>query len=87
MPLPFDEIKRLLAYYVDELASRGGPKLAFDVTFRRYRQQLFAALAWWSGTLGQPPDAPAMQPRETSLEFIRRTTVAIDDLDALDSFA
>tara|TARA_R110002096_G_scaffold31874_6_gene93063 strand:+ start:1215 stop:2369 length:1155 start_codon:yes stop_codon:yes gene_type:complete len=76
----------LLRYYIEEFAARGGPKLDFDVTFRRYRQQLFAALAWWSGTLGQPPDAPAMQPRDTSLEFIRRTTVAIDDLDALDSF-
>ena len=76
----------LLGYYIEEFAARGGPKLDYDVTFRRYRQQLFAALAWWSGTLGQPPDAPAMQPRETALEFIRRTTVAIDDLDALDSF-
>lgn len=76
----------LLSYYIEEFAARGGPKLDFDVTFRRYRQQLFAALAWWSGTLGQPPDAPFMQPRATSLEFIRRTTVAIDDLDALDSF-
>lgn len=76
----------LLAYYIEEFAARGGPKLDFDVTFKRYRQQLFAALAWWSGTLGQPPDAPEMQPRQTSLEFIRRTTTAIDDLDALDSF-
>ncbi len=76
----------LLTYYIEEFAARGGPRLDFDVTFTRYRQQLFAALAWWSGTLGQPPDAPKMQPQETSLEFIRRTCVAIDDLDALDSF-
>lgn len=76
----------LLAYYIEEFAARGGPQLDFDITFRRYRQQLFAALAWWSGTLGQPPDAPKMQPPETSLEFIRRITVAIDDLDALDAF-
>ena len=51
----------------------------------RYRQQMFAALAWWTGTLGQPPDAPAMQPQETSLEFIKRMAVALDDLDCLDS--
>ncbi len=76
----------LVAYYIDELATRGGPVLDFDLTFQRYRQQLFAALAWWSGTLGQPPDAPKMQPPETSREFIRRITLAIDDLDALDSF-
>lgn len=76
----------LLRYYIEELAQRGGPALDFDQTFRRYRQQLFAALAWWSGTLGQPPEAPKMQPPATSLEFVRRIGVAIDDLDALDSF-
>ncbi len=76
----------LLKHYIEQFAANGGPKLDFEVTFKRYRQQLFAALAWWSGTLGQPPDAPKMQPPATSLEFIRRTCVAIDDLDALDSF-
>jgi hypothetical protein len=76
----------LLKYYLEELASAGGPRLTFDGAWPRYRQQLFAALAWWTGTLGQPPDAPAMQPPETSLEFIRRMSCAIDDLDALDSF-
>jgi hypothetical protein len=76
----------LLAYYIDQLALRGGPRLDFNTVFLWYRQQLFAALAWWSGTLGQPPDAPVMQPSKTSLEFIRRITIAIDDLDALSSF-
>ena len=78
--------KELLAYYIDELSSHGVPLLEFETLHLRYRQQLFAALAWWSGTLGQPPDAPAMQPSETSLEFIRRISIAINDLDALDSF-
>lgn len=76
----------LLQYYIEEFAARGGPVLDYEVVFKRYRQQLFAALAWWTGTLGQPPDAPKMQPPETSLEFIRRIAIAIDDLDALDSF-
>ena len=76
----------LLKYYLEELSRRGGPRLPFDEAWVSYRQQLFAALAWWTGTLGQPPDAPAMQPVETSLEFIRRMSCAIDDLDALDSF-
>ncbi len=78
--------RELLKYYLEEVAARGGERPDFDTAFRRYRQQLFAALAWWTGTLGQPPDAPFMQPPETSLEFIRRMVVAIDDLDALDSF-
>ena len=46
---------------------------------------MMAALAWWTGTLGQPPDAPAMQAAETSLEFIKRMAVALDDLDCLES--
>lgn len=78
--------QELLQYYLDELYARGGPRLDFADAFRLYRQQLFAALAWWTGTLGQPPDAPAMQPPATSLEFIRRMAIAIDELDALDSF-
>lgn len=78
--------RELLQYYLDELYARGGPRLDFAEAFRIYRQQLFAALAWWTGTLGQPPDAPAMQPPATSLEFIRRMAIAIDELDALDSF-
>jgi len=78
--------REILTYYVDRLAASGGPRLDFDQVFRRYRQQLFAALAWWTGTLGQPPDAPKMQPPEVSREFIRRMAIAIDDLDALDSF-
>lgn len=76
----------LLAYYFDRLHAAGGPRIAFDEGWRIYRQQMFSALAWWTGTLGQPPEAPKMQPPETSLEFIKRMAHAIDDLDALDSF-
>lgn len=81
--------KDLLGLYLDELgaASRGAAKVAFDEAWRCYRQQLFTALAWWTGTLGQPPEAPAMQSPETSRTFIGRMAQAIDDLDALDSFA
>jgi hypothetical protein len=77
--------RELLRYYVDRLAASGGPRLELDEVFLRYRQQLFAALAWWTGTLGQPPEAPKMQPPEVSREFIRRMAIAIDDLDALDA--
>ncbi len=77
----------LVTYYVEELAARGGPKLDGDEAFRHYRQQMFAALAWWTGTLGQPPEAPKMQPEEVSRTFITRITAAIDDLDSLDAWA
>jgi aminoglycoside phosphotransferase (APT) family kinase protein len=78
--------KDLLRYYLDRLHAAGGPKLELDAAFVNYRQQLFNALSWWTGTLGQPPEAPKMQPPETSRVFIQRMTHAIDDLDALDAF-
>jgi phosphotransferase family enzyme len=78
--------KDLLRYYLDRLHAAGGAKVGFDEAWSLYRQQLFAALAWWTGTLGQPPEAPKMQPPETSITFIERMAHAIDDLDALDAF-
>jgi hypothetical protein len=74
----------LVAYYVDQLHAAGAPKVDFDEAWRIYRQQTFTALAWWTGTLGQPPEAPKMQPPATSIEFITRISHALDDLDALD---
>jgi hypothetical protein len=76
----------LVAYYAEQLHAAGAPEVDFDTAWRLYRQNLFSALAWWTGTLGQPPEAPKMQPPASSREFIRRMTHAIDDLDALDSF-
>jgi len=76
----------LVAYYVEQLHNAGAPRVEFATAWQLYRQNLFSALAWWTGTLGQPPEAPAMQPPASSREFIRRMSAAIDDLDALDSF-
>jgi hypothetical protein len=76
--------RELVAYYLEQLQAAGAPKVEFDEAWRIYRRQLFNALAWWTGTLGQPPEAPKMQPPATSIEFIKRMTHAIDDLDALD---
>lgn len=78
--------RELIQFYLQQLREFGAPAPGFDDAWLIYRQQLFSALAWWTGTLGQPPEAPRMQPPETSLEFIRRMTHAIDDLEALNSF-
>lgn len=77
----------LLRFYLEELRAQGATAPGFDEAWVIYRQNLFSALAWWTGTLGQPPEAPKMRPRESSLEFIKRMTAAIDDLDALAAFA
>jgi len=77
----------LLAYYLEQMHGRGVPRIAFDDAWLAYRAQMFGALAWWTGTLGQPPEAPAMQPRAASLAFIERIANAIDDLDSLGAVA
>ncbi|MGH8598198.1 MAG: phosphotransferase [Gammaproteobacteria bacterium] len=74
----------LIAYYLECLSAAGGPAIPVDFAWQHYREQLFGALAWWTGTLGQPPDKPGMQPRDSSLEFIARIATALDDHEALD---
>jgi hypothetical protein len=74
----------LLGYYIDRLQAAGGPALAFDEAWGHYRQQMMSALTWWTITLAPAPGMPDMQPRDITVEFIRRIATAIDDLDSLD---
>jgi hypothetical protein len=60
--------------------------VSFAEGWNIYRQQMMSALTWWTVTLTPPEGLPDMQPRDTTLEFIRRITTAIDDLDSLDAF-
>lgn len=76
----------LLRLYLHELQAAGGPQVSFDEGWLIYRQQLMSALTWWTVTLTPPPGLPDMQPRGTTLEFIRRISTAIDDLESLDAF-
>ncbi|MDT4853709.1 Phosphotransferase enzyme family protein [compost metagenome] len=78
--------RELVSLYLDELHAAGGPQVSFDEGWNIYRQQLLSALTWWTVTLTPPPGLPDMQPRDTTLEFIRRISTAIDDLDSLDAF-
>lgn len=79
--------KDLLALYLDELAAHGGPAVPFAEAWDIYREQLFGALAWWTVTLSPPPNMPEMQPRDTTLEFIRRISTAMDDHDSFGAVA
>lgn len=75
----------LLRLYLELLAQRGVPRTSFDEAFFNIRQQLFTALAFWTITLCPTGDMPAMQPKRTAYEFLRRLLAAIDDYDALDA--
>lgn len=77
--------RELLRLYIDRLHSAGGPSVSFDEAWMHYRQQLMSALTWWTITLTPTADLPDMQPRDVSLEFIRRITTAMDDVDTLGS--
>lgn len=76
--------KDLVAEYIEMMKSKGADMPSFDETFLRYRQGMVGALSWWTGTLCPTKDQPEFQPRDTTLEFIKRLSHAIDDLDALD---
>lgn len=75
--------RQLLTQYIEELENNGGPKLSFNNAWDAYRGQLVAALAWWTITLAPAQSMPDMQPRDTTLEFVKRIATALDDLDGL----
>ena len=78
--------KDLLRYYLDQLQAAGGPAVTFDEGSSHYRQQLMSALTWWTITLRPTKDLPDMQPADITLEFIRRITQTMEDVDTLGSF-
>ena len=86
--------KELLRRYLDQLHAAGGAAIAFSEAWKLYRQSLFSALVWWTGTLGLPAaygkanteTEDLIQPRDAQLALIGRMATAVDDLDALESF-
>jgi thiamine kinase-like enzyme len=76
----------LIKNYLERLAQCGADIPSFAEAWTFYRQQLPAALAFWTVTLTPAPTQPEMQPRATTLEFIKRIAHAMDDVDSLDSF-
>ena len=77
--------RELVRDYLQRMQAAGGPKIAFDEAWLHYRQQLASVLTWWAVTLTPPEGLPDMQPRDITLEFLRRITTAMDDHDTLGS--
>lgn len=79
--------KELILFYIDQLAKGGLTGIDFEFAWTNYKRELLSTLPWWSGTLTPSANMPEnLQPRDITLEMVRRITVAIDDLDALDLF-
>jgi thiamine kinase-like enzyme len=79
--------KDLVRLYAAELSRHSRVRVDFDDAWRFYRQQMLTALAMWTITLRHDDTMPDMQPEDMSLAMVERMAIAIDDLDALDSFA
>ncbi|HKR43274.1 MAG TPA: hypothetical protein VJU59_26935, partial [Paraburkholderia sp.] len=77
--------KELIRFYLGRMHELGVPLISFDAAMLLCRQQIFTPLAFWTNTLIPAQGMPDMQPRQTTLEFLRRLFAAIEDHDALDS--
>ncbi len=78
----------LVARYYDRLAEAGCqvPNAAAE-SFLAYRQQMLHAMFMWLVTIGRYSLQPEMQPRDVTLESVRRTCQAAEDLDSLGAIA
>lgn len=76
----------LIEYYVDQMQLSGWSDVTFDEAWLHYRKQYLTALTWWTVTLCPPEGYPDMQPRDITIEFIRRLTAAMEDHGTLDLF-
>lgn len=74
----------LIAYYLDRLASEGGPRVSMEDARHAYRLSLPSAFAFWTLTLKPDPAFPDMQPSTTAKIFIERIGQAVADYDAID---
>ncbi|MCW3011886.1 MAG: uncharacterized protein JWO90_2290 [Solirubrobacterales bacterium] len=72
----------LLEEYRTQLPQHGGPSISHDDALLAYRQQAFWAYTAWAFTIGRASYQPEMQPVPTCLAIIRRTAIAIEELDS-----
>jgi hypothetical protein len=77
----------LIARYLKRLAALGCEPTNLDDSFLAYRQQMPHAMFMWLCTIGRYRLQPDMQPRDITLESVRRTCQAAVDLDSLGAIA
>jgi thiamine kinase-like enzyme len=77
----------LVTRHGERLAEAGCRPPSADQAFLEYRQQMMHAMFMWLGTIGRFRLQPDMQPKDITLESVRRTCQAAVDLDSLDAIA
>jgi len=75
----------LVVRYCDRLAEAGCRIPDAGESFLAYRQQMLHAMFMWLVTIGRYSLQPDMQPKDVTLESVRRTCQAAEDLDSLEA--
>lgn len=79
-------LPELVELYIQEMTARGVDMPELDEVWLHLRQQLMTTLAFWTITLVPAPSMPDMQPRDITIEFLRRIYACMEDYEALDAF-
>jgi thiamine kinase-like enzyme len=77
----------LVARYDERLAEAGCQVPSAAESFLAYRQQMLHAMFMWLVTIGRYSLQPEMQPKDVTLESVRRICQAAEDLDSLEAIA
>jgi hypothetical protein len=75
--------KELLALYLSRVKERGGNPPPAAEAWELYRRQTLYTYVGWLATIGFGALQPSMQPDSASLEIIKRSAYALEDLDSL----
>ena len=76
----------LVNLYVELMTGYGVDMPEIEEVWLNLRQQLMTTLAFWTITLVPAPSMPDMQPRDITIEFLRRIYACMEDYNALDAF-
>jgi acyl-CoA synthetase (AMP-forming)/AMP-acid ligase II len=77
----------LIGRYLSVFAEHSGHQIPFDEAYLLYRQQIFAALQFWTITFTPSESMPDMQSSDIAIRNIERISTAVDDLDSIGAFA
>jgi thiamine kinase-like enzyme len=77
----------LVARHRERLAEAGCAPVSLLESFLAYRQQMPHAMFMWLCTIGRYRLQPDMQPKDITLESVRRTCQAAADLESLNAIA
>jgi thiamine kinase-like enzyme len=77
----------LIGRYLSVFAEHSGQVIPFGEAHLRYRQQIFAALLFWTITLTPAESMPDMQSNDIAIRNTERISTAVDDLDSVRAFA